>query len=76
MEIYILIAANSIEQLRKQDVYRVIDTYFHNHWIMELCDYIIDNRPDLVCEVGNAYAEIELERNEANGIYNTNLGGE
>lgn len=51
MEHYIKIAANSINKLRKQDVYRVLDTYYHLPEFSELCDYIESNRPDLKTEI-------------------------
>jgi hypothetical protein len=48
MEKYITIAADSIGQLRKPDVFRVLDTYDYDE---KLAAYIIDNRPDLKDEV-------------------------
>jgi hypothetical protein len=60
MEKFIKIAADSIEALRKQDVFRVLDTYLYDG---NLAEYISQNRPDLAEEV----AELMLEEKEYSG---------
>jgi hypothetical protein len=62
---HIKIAANSVEELRKQDVYRVFDEAPHGHQAWEsLTDYMRENRPDLMGEVYDVRDEIGVPKNE------------
>jgi hypothetical protein len=53
----IKIAADSIEQLRRVDVFRVLDEYSNKS--KELGDYIKSKRPDLVAEVDKILGELQ-----------------
>ena len=54
----IRIAADSVQQLRKVDVYRVLETCSD---AQSVADYIVANRPDLKSEVIECLAEMEAE---------------
>lgn len=58
------ISADSIEQLRNQDVYRVLDSAPTEH-LQGMADYITENRSDLAEEVKDALADIRDERGDA-----------
>lgn len=57
MDMYIQIAADSVEQLRKPDVFRVLDECPTKDRRM-LADYICDARKDLVDEVADCLDEL------------------
>lgn len=54
----IRIAADSIAQLRKVDVYRVLEMCSN---AQDVSEYIIENRPDLKDEVIGCLEEMEAE---------------
>ena len=56
VEAFIKIAADSIEQLRKPDVYRLIESVPLAH-LPALCRFIKENRQDLAEEVDDVLAE-------------------
>ena len=73
----IRIAADSIEELRGQDVFRVLETYPDN--AEEIAEYIKKNRPDLAETVNEDMAELkdDKERAEArHDVYINPKGGE
>lgn len=51
------LAADSIEQLRKQDVYRLFQQCEPEHWLL-LSVYLQRLRPDLITETQSCYAEM------------------
>jgi N12 class adenine-specific DNA methylase len=55
----IKIAADSVQKLRKQDVFRVIDQYEDKSVRAKSGDYIKKNRPDLADEVDSVLKEID-----------------
>lgn len=59
MEQYIKVAADSIEQLRKTDVYRVLVESNRAEFRQDIATYIKANRPDLAREVDDVMAEQE-----------------
>ncbi|MBF6615612.1 MAG: N-6 DNA methylase [Candidimonas sp.] len=58
----VLIAADSIEQLRKPDVYRVLDQADTQQTLQAIASYIADERPDLAGEVSETLSDIVQER--------------
>jgi hypothetical protein len=56
-ETYIGIAANTVKELRKADVYRVLDECPAKDR-GALAKYIVDNRPDLSLEVRESMLEL------------------
>ena len=60
-ENFIKIAANSVKELRKQDVYRVLDSNDPKH-MDKIADYVRKNRPELSGDVDEALRDIHEER--------------
>lgn len=57
----IKIAANNVKELRKQDVYRVLDSNPAEH-MDAIADHVKRNRPELAAEVDSALSDIHEER--------------
>jgi Rad3-related DNA helicase len=53
----ILISADSIEHLRRCDVFRMLEWSPAEHRA-EVADYILANRPEFAAEVGNVLSEL------------------
>lgn len=64
MELYIKVAADSIEDLRKTDVYRVLVESNRSEFRDDIAAYIKSKRPDLIPEVDAVMAEEEQARAE------------
>lgn len=56
-ELYIKVAADSIQQLRRCDVFRLIDGASSGAAATSVANYIIRNRPDLRGEVDDCLNE-------------------
>ncbi|MBA1280212.1 N-6 DNA methylase [Stutzerimonas stutzeri] len=65
LEQMVLIAADSIEQLRGQDVYRVLDQAESQQWLQAIAQYITSNRADLAQEVSESLEDVANERGYA-----------
>lgn len=60
-ENFIKIAADSVMQLRRIDVYRVLLEAYHCGALRLMADYILGNRPDLRDEVADCQADLIAE---------------
>lgn len=61
MHHYITCAANSIADLRKTDVYRVLVESNRAEYRLAIALYIKENRPDLVDEVDTVLSECDSQ---------------